>query len=58
MSKIHDRFVVGARHGFLVGYSLNGLGQQHSFIVELDNSMRLEVLNVFESLWSTADDAW
>jgi hypothetical protein len=58
VSQIHDRFLVGSRHGFLIGYSLNGLGNQHSFIIELDNSMRLEVARVFETLWTAGADAW
>lgn len=56
--RVHDRFVVGSRRGFLVGSSLNGLGRNHSFLVELDATMQQLVEDVFDSLWNTARDAW
>lgn len=56
--RLHDRFVMGPRGGFLIGTSLNGLGSKHCFAVELDNVMRLQVSQVFEQLWNTASPAW
>jgi hypothetical protein len=54
-SKLHDRFVVGPLHGFLIGTSLNSLGKNHSFLVKLDAAMRAAVRDVFEELWSEAE---
>lgn len=54
-SKLHDRFIVGSQHGFLAGTSLNSLGKNHSFLVELDAAMRATVRDVFEELWNDAN---
>lgn len=52
--KLHDRFLVGPRRAFLVGASINGLGNRHSFLVELDIDMRIQVASIFETLWGHA----
>jgi len=52
---LHDRFVIGPLRGFLIGCSLNGIGKKHSFITELDNTMRVQVSAAFEDLWSQAE---
>jgi hypothetical protein len=56
--KLHDRFVVGSRRAFLVGASLNGLGNSHSFLIELDAVMQERVEAVFAELWATSEAAW
>jgi hypothetical protein len=51
-SKLHDRFIIGSQHGFIIGTSLNGFGKKHSFLVELDAVMRATVRDVFDDLWN------
>lgn len=55
---LHDRFLVGPRRGFLIGTSLNGIGNRHSFLVELDAVMRHEVVSAFEEKWTASQPAW
>lgn len=57
-TQLHDRFVVGPQCGFLVGTSLNGIGNKHSFLVELDAVMQQQIQEVFDDLWSAAKPAW
>lgn len=54
VSSLHDRFVIGSRSAALIGSSLSGLGQKHSFIVLVDAVMQSELASVFEDLWKHA----
>jgi hypothetical protein len=54
LSKLHDRCLIGSQCGFLIGTSLNGLGDKHGFLVKLDASTCASVRDVFEELWSSA----
>src|SRR5690606_20530259 len=54
LHSLHDRFIVGPRHGLIMGTSLNGLGKRHSFLVLTDATMRYQLAETFEQLWAAA----
>lgn len=56
--KLHDRFIVGPKRGYLAGTSLNSIGTSHAFLVELNTTMQKIVQCVFDELWNHASPAW
>jgi hypothetical protein len=54
LSSLHDRFIVGASAGAVMGTSLNGLGKRHSFLVIADAVMQHLLVETFEELWNGA----
>lgn len=54
---VHDRFLIGDERAFVLGTSLTGIGNKHSFIIEADNRLRWSLREVFEELWDDAPPA-
>jgi hypothetical protein len=51
---VHDRFLLGTEFAYILGTSLTGIGNRHSFVIRADNKMKWVLREVFEQLWDSA----
>lgn len=55
--RIHDRFIITDKYGWIIGSSFGELGDRACSIIKMSDATRMEILRIFNEWWNSNDQS-